>query len=328
MSKVRFVFLSTAAVLLGFLHLSMITDRSSVSEQQFHRFTDALFRTEITSSTLNLHYTLQTPENYGIENYPVTYGQDEDLSLAISAAPSALDYQNLLYQISYDALDFEDQLTYDILALYLENEKNAQAFALYFEPLGATIGIQAQLPVLLAEYPFYRAQDIDTYLELIAQTDQYFSSILEYEKKKSAAGLFMTKENAEAILNQCRTFLSMTDENNFLLTIFNEKIQNCSFLNKEQQAAYIAANKKNVQSHVMPAYQLLLDGMTQLSASGQNPHGLCYFSEGKAYYEYLIRSSVGSYLPIAGIEKRIRSQLSEDLTACRTLLTNTTKLLW
>lgn len=321
MSKVRFVFLSTAAVLLGFLHLSMITDRSFVSEQQFHRFTDALFRTEITSSTLNLHYTLQTPENYGIEHYPVTYGQDEELSLVISAAPSALDYQNLLYQISYDALDSEDQLTYDILALYLENEKNSQAFALYFEPLGATIGIQAQLPVLLAEYPFYREQDIDTYLELIAQTDQYFSSILEYEKKKSAAGLFMTKENAEAILNQCRTFLSMTDENNFLLTIFNEKIQNCSFLNKEQQTAYIAANKKNVHSHVMPAYQLLLDGMAQLSASGQNPHGLCYFPEGKAYYEYLIRASVGSYLPIAGIEKRIRRQLSEDLTACRTLLT-------
>ena len=279
-----------------------------------------MFRTEIVSNTLNMHYTLQNPQEYGIQNYPVTYGNDQPFSLVMSASPSIHDYQHILHNISYQNLNSQDQLTYDILSLYLENEKNSDHFLLYSEPLGAATGIQAQLPVLLAEYAFYNPHDIDIYLKLISQTDQYFSSLLEFEQNKSAAGLFMHSNNAEAILQQCQSFLLIPEEENFLLTIFEEKIQHCDFLSHSEKASYIAQNRASVLNHVMPAYQLLFDGLSALTGTCRNPGGLCHFPQGKSYYEYLIRSTVGSYLPIAGIEKRIRLQLADDLNACRELL--------
>lgn len=320
MSKLKYLFLPAAALLLSGTFLYINGSNTRTFESQFEKFTDTMFQNEITASTLNLHYTLENPEDYGITNPPVTYGNTEQISLVASASPSIDDYRNTLHRIPYNSLSQENQLTYDILSLYLENEKTGENFPLYYEPLGATIGIQAQLPILLAEYVFYSAEDIDTYLELIAQTDAYFSSILEFEKTKSAAGLFMNDTNVQAIISQCDSFLSMTDEDNFLITIFNEKVDSVSFLSEEEKSQYKSRNQTAVTTHVMPAYQLLSDGLTALKGSCKNPNGLCYFPQGKTYYEYLLRCSTGSYLPVAGIEKRIRQQLAEDLTAYRKLL--------
>lgn len=290
------------------------------ASRQFDQFTDSMFQNEVISSTLNLHYTLEHPEKYGITNYPVTYGSTNEISLVSSAAPSIDDYRQVLYGISYDSLSAKNQLTYDILSLYLENEKNGESYDLYYEPLGATIGIQAQLPVLLSEYTFYSEKDIKTYLELIAQTDSYFSSIVEFENKKSASGLFMSDTNAEAIIKQCQSFLSMNLEDNFLITLFNEKIDEMPSLSAAQRTAYKKENLTAVTEHILPAYKLLSESLEHLKGTGTNENGLSYFLQGKAYYEYLIRSSTGSYLPIAGIEKRIRQQLENDLAACRSLL--------
>ena len=50
----------------------------------------------------------------------------------------------------------------------------------YTEYLGVTSGIQAQLPILLAEYNFYSKEDIDTYLELLKLIELEFLLILIY----------------------------------------------------------------------------------------------------------------------------------------------------
>lgn len=306
-------------LLYGTHHYLSVWDAQTTS-RQFRQFTDTMFQKEIISSTLTLHYTLENPENYGIINYPVTYGSTDEISLVSSGSPSIDDYRQILYQIPYDNLSSQNQLTYDILALYLENEKNGETFSLYSEPLGATIGIQAQLPILLSEYTFSSEKDIETYLQLIAQTDSYFSAIAEFEFSKSKAGLFMSDANADAIISQCQSFLSMKPENNFLITLFDEKVDNITSLPEEQRQAYKEQNRSAVEEHILPAYRLLTEQLEKLKGTGVNGNGLCYFPQGKAYYEYLLRSSTGSYLPIAGIEKRIRQQLEKDLSACRSLL--------
>ncbi|MBP3543987.1 MAG: DUF885 domain-containing protein, partial [Lachnospiraceae bacterium] len=80
----------------------------------FDEFTDELFREEISSNTLNLHYTLAYPENYGIKDYDITLGDftiedlenyDEEL-LALKAELEAYDYKSLTTN---------QQLTYDII---------------------------------------------------------------------------------------------------------------------------------------------------------------------------------------------------------------------
>lgn len=61
--------------------LLLLSIRFYADNREFSRFTEKMFRDEITGNTLNLHYTLSDPKACGIESYPVTLG---------SASPKAL----------------------------------------------------------------------------------------------------------------------------------------------------------------------------------------------------------------------------------------------
>ena len=76
-----------------------------------------------------------------------------------------------LDSFSPENLSADQRLTWHILADYLDTALLSQGLELYTEPLAPTIGVQAQLPVLLAEYTFYTKEDIDTYLQLLSQID-------------------------------------------------------------------------------------------------------------------------------------------------------------
>ena len=47
---------------------------SKSENEQFTAFTETLFRQEVSSDTISLHYSLQNPEAYGILDAPVTLG--------------------------------------------------------------------------------------------------------------------------------------------------------------------------------------------------------------------------------------------------------------
>ncbi len=56
-----------------------------------------------------------------------------------------------------------NKLTSDILESYLQSAQQGAGYILYEDPLGEISGIQAPVPVLLAEYPFHDIKDVDTY---------------------------------------------------------------------------------------------------------------------------------------------------------------------
>lgn len=74
------------------------------------------------------------------------------------------------------------------------------------EPLSPNLGIQSQLPVLLAEYTFRTADDIKDYFTLLSSMTGYFDEILEFEKKKAGEGLFMSDTSVDRIIEQCNAF--------------------------------------------------------------------------------------------------------------------------
>lgn len=322
MNKLKFALIPAACFLVGaFCNFgNALTEKKAADT--FHALTETMFRQEIVSNTLNLHFTVENPEVFGISDYPVTFGENEPLSLVLSESmPAYEQYRSALHAIPYEQLSLDDRITYDVLTLALENEKIASAYTLYEEPLGPTIGTQAQLPVLLCEYAFYDTDDIEEYLALITQTDDYFASLIEFETAKSKAGLFMSDANAEAIIKQCRAFVGSNNaEENLLVTVFNERTDDLDFLSDAEKKAYQAQNLSAVADHVLPAYKQLADGLTALKGTGKNANGLSYFPSGKSYYAYLLRRSTGSYLPVDAIERRIRQQLANDLQALQQLL--------
>ncbi|MCC8046670.1 MAG: DUF885 domain-containing protein [Clostridiales bacterium] len=292
-------------------------------EQRFAAFTEDVFRNELSGNTLNQHYLVADPAAYGLKEGEVSIGSAS--AAAIQEAYGRLEnYRAALLEFDYEELSDQRKLTYDVFWNYLETELDASSLALYNEPLGPTLGVQAQLPVLLAEYAFRIKGDIEDYLTLLSQIPDYFESILSFEQDKAEAGLFMSSGCALAVIEQCLDFLSDT-ENHYLIETFDEKIDAVSNLTEDEKIAYKARNKSMLISYVFPAYQALAASLAELEGTGTNEMGLYYYPEGRAYYEYLVKSSVGDERPIEEIEEAIKTQVVSDYAAMQELYTAQTE---
>lgn len=282
----------------------------------FQSFTKEVFCQEVASNTISLHYSLRNPEQYGIRDVPVSFGNmptDSDKVIA-----SLENLQAALEQFSYDKLSVENQLTYDVLDYYLQMaEKNAD-YLLYEEPLGLVSGIQTQLPVLLSEYQFYDKEDVDTYLELMKSTPDYMNALIAFEKEKSAAGLFMADYAADTVISQCTAFMEM-GESNYLISTFVERIKQLN-LSASEQSNYIKKNAQMLQSYVLPAYNKLIAEIQKLKGTGKNEEGLCHLEGGKSYYEQIVEESTGSDRTVPELEDMTRRQIISDLEAMEEVL--------
>ena len=258
----------------------------------FDAYTEQLFLEEIVLNTINLHYTLAYPENFGITEYEPTLGSFDMEELKQSYNAMRL-LKEELEAFNYEELSKDRQFTYDIIMDYIETELSAEDLLLYSEVLGPVTGYQAQLPVLLAEYKFRTVQDIEDYLALVGLVDELFEELVKFEQAKSEAGLFMPDYAADAIIDQCRQFIE-TPEDNYMIDVFETEINAVEGLTEEQKKIYIAQNKALVTTGLVAAYQTLIDGLEALKGTGTNEKGLYYYEEGTRYYEYLVRSLTGS----------------------------------
>lgn len=294
--------------------------------KQFEQYTDELFFTDVQGNALNLHYTLAAPEKLGITDYPVSLGNFD---------PSRISSRTLLWESRKSALEKfpserlsqQNQLTKDILCLAYETELLSGNNYLLEEYLSPSLGVQAQLPILLAEYTFRREQDVQDYIKLLASVDTYFQNILTFEQLKSQNGTFMSDTTVDRITEQCSAFITNPEEN-YLHTVFQEKLKDVPQLTAAKQKAYQKLHMKILQEQVLPAYQALINGLCLLKGSGKNPGGLSGLPGGKAYYEYLLKSSCGIYETVEQIQTRLLKQLQMDMEESENILHKKPELIY
>ncbi len=281
----------------------------------FAQFTDEVFRQWMEEDTIDRHYTVTNPDNFGI--------QHDTAVLRSATEEAAINYYKQLYEIknqleTYQNLSGEEQLIYDVFHSYLETELRAENLYLYEEHLSPLTGVQSQLPIFLCEYAFYSAADVEEYLQVCSKIPQYFKEIASFEKEKSKAGLFMSDVVLDEIVAQCEQFISNT-ENHMLVSAFNEKV-NAMALDDKTKQSYIAQNENAVTKYIIPAYQELVSELKSLKGTGTNAGGLCNFKQGKEYYEYLTAAATGSSLSVEETKKKIITQVYQDLSQAATLL--------
>lgn len=291
---------------------------SQTEDQRFENYTDQLFRQELSGNTLSLHYTLKNPATYNIVNSSVSLGtyQTDTSNLSASLENSL----SLLHSYDKTKLSKRNQATYEILENHLSYSLKSSQYLLYEEPLASLTGAQAQLPILLSEYQFYTKQDVDTYLALLAETPEYFASILDFEEEKAKHGLFMSKPQADAIIDECETFINLQN-NNFLYSSFEQRLQTLN-LPKKEKDAYVEKNVDSIKQYVYPAYEQLMQGLHELKNSGTNSGGLCHLPEGDKYYELLTAIETGSSRSIPELQELTKKHIAEDLASIQKTLSS------
>lgn len=270
--------------------------------ERFDEYTEAIFKEEIAQNTINLHYTLAYPENYGITDYDISLGEFtmEDFE---DSADELEKMKKELERFDRSRLNEEQKLTYDLFMDYVDTELPVADLYLYTELLSPLKGYQSSLPVLLAEYTFRKKQDIEDYLLLLEEIDDVFDNIMVFEKAKADAGLFMPDFAIDGTIEQCEQFIE-DPENNYMIEVFNDKIDAFSGLSEEEKDAYKERNKTLITTEVVDGYRMLIEELSDLKGSGVNDRGLYYYDDGVRYYEYLIRTSVGTDESVEDLQER------------------------
>lgn len=313
------VFVCSLLFFAGFFSVYFYHNTPSfLADASYNKLCREIFRTELSGNSLTLHYTLQNPADYGI------YEQDARLPVYSSegralANAAVSDWLESLSAIDREQLSEKNQYGYTLLMRYLTLQQSLSAYTCYEEPLSPGSGMQQTIPVLFSEYRFQKKKDIDDYLSLLSQIDDYFKGLLAYEQEKSQAGLFMSKASAAALAESCETFLtddSIGSGSHFLVESFVSRLDEFrnsypELLSDRAFDAYCAENSRILSEDVMPAYRMLAKEMTQISESAVRKHparGASGFSEKQRYYALLVQKDTGSYRSMEEIQEMLYTQ--------------------
>lgn len=231
----------------------------------FSDFTNALFCYEATTDSITTAYTLKNPADYDIPVLPAkltsfTYHQyNKDKTEKKNEKLLTL-LSDQLSQYDKSSLSEDEQLTYTLLSRHFDLNKQLAPYAYYEELLGATTGVQANLPVTLGEYPIRNEQDIKTYLSLLSQIPDYFDNVILYEKHRKEIGYttpdFLLNDTLDGINSLIE---GLKQDNNCFAETFDERVTALNSLSDEKVAKYCQQNREYITKYVIPSYEKLRD---------------------------------------------------------------------
>ena len=317
--------LVVAALLLAFSAMTLFLFSFRQDEKRFVNITSRLFVEEMTANTLNMHYSLAFPADYGIYDYEVIlpgYSAEGNKNSQIAAENTLA----ALKAIHMENLSYSDAYLYQLLVRSLENTLKLGSYTYYQEPLSPSSGMQTQLPVLLAEYAFRSKRDVEDYLKLLDQTDDYFASLLTYEQEKAAAGLCMPAFALQEVRLQCDTIVTKEELENgthFLQVTFKERLEelyNQGEITLEEAEKYLMQNNRLLKTVLLPAYINLGDGLILLEDNSTQLSGLSVLPQGKEYYQVLLTTQTGSYRSVEQIQEMLARQFSSVYNSLQQLV--------
>ncbi len=283
----------------------------------FANYTKTVFQETVTSDMITLHSYLEHPETADITDYDVTLGRYDLEQLDETGELS--DTLTKLQSFDYAALSKNQQLTYDALEQLLVTQLEYADLSLFSTQLSTTIGLQVQLPLIFAEYTLSEEKDIVEYLTLLEDTDAFFENLVAYEKIRAEKGYFMEEKLATDIIKQCETFVSSAKDG-FLITTFAERINKIDTLSEETKNEYIKRNQAGVSEHFIRGYQILIDGLKDLSKSNRYTGGLCNYPNGDKYYEYLLKKDIGWSKSVDELNALADSYLQRSISTMQHLM--------
>lgn len=283
-------------------------------DTQFRAFAQNFFLEEVQANPIHLHYTIDDPAAYGID--------ESSLTLPIYQAGSAAEEiyalsrtREALSRIDPDALQAKNRDLYDLLDSYLAAAAGVAAHPYFSEPLSPSSGVPSELPILLAEYRLDDAADVENYLSILTQIPAYFDGLILYEQEKAAAGLFMSDTTADRMISQCTALLdagALESGTHFLETTFSDRLKRLvdqGALSPDAAASYEAQHQRLLTTLIVPAYDHLADALTLLKGQGGELCGLAGKENGRDYYLALLRLRTGSYRSVSEIKRLLAENL-------------------
>ena len=296
--------------------------------RRFEAYCNQVFQSEASANTLSLHYTLAHPENFGLKKLEVTLPtyQAGDWALGQELIQT---YICELEEFCCPKLSEENQYTYSLLLSYFDKLSRLEEYPYYEAPFSPVNGIHSQLPILLTEYTFRSQRDVEDYLSLLSQTDDYLNSLLEYQKDKTKAGLGTDDLSLSLASQQCNSLITeqeLAEGTHFLQTSFEEKLMALhqqGLISEENKNEFEKQNHQLLATVLYPTYQNLSKGLNALQQGNHStPLGLSSYPKGKEYYSCLVGFQTGSSANVTEMKNTLEKLLSTYRITLSKLLTS------
>ena len=264
---------------------------ASRNEQtRFDDYTLNQFLNRSSQDTMTLHFTLSSPDVYGLDEMKQTLGE---LSV------EAFNKQTNELQTAYEELkSFNTSLLtnvqkrdYRIYEDYLELEikqSSNQTFNYLFTP----DGLIHILSTNFLEYRFNSEEDVENYLFLLSDIQRYLNSAMKYTHKQALTGIFISDFILDQTIETCHEFLNKGDMHPLLLS-FEEKISHLN-LNKDKAYQYIDENRRIMNEVVTPVIDSITLQLNEMKGSSQYQRvGMARIPTGREAYALMVQQRTG-----------------------------------
>ena len=280
-------------------------------QEEFDAYTKELFIMEMSEDYVSTRFSLENPEEYGIVFEEATWGEPVSIESIEEDYKLQKEILDKLDTFDYDLLTDEQKLTFDTIQKYIENSYAAKDYYLLEEVFSPMNGIQSQIPVIFSEFDFFDDEDIDDYIHLMETIDEYINPMLEFEKTRAKEGYFLTDTNADTVIEQCQSFIE--GDENCLISIFEDKLDAYS-ITGDKKTEYVKRFETAINENLVPAYENIIETLSDLKGSRKTELGLSEFTDGKEYYELLVRDYTGSEKNVEELIESTEEDLSDTLS--------------
>jgi uncharacterized protein (DUF885 family) len=278
--------------------------------QLWAEFDESFFREYVSSDITTLHQMVKDPAACGIDMSAVEvslghYSREENEKWLVwcrekLAALTAIDRSGLTEQ---------EQMAYDTVKEYLDGEIAGEAFYGYSEPLTAYVGIHVDIPLVFWMYELNTREDVETYLQLLADVPNFMNELLAYEQYRAETlGIFMTESALDDVLQDLTDILNEKDTI-FLLGTFNEAVEKIEGLTADEIKEYEARNRELLVNEFHNAYQSLYDGLEAMRPQCRAPQGAAAAGMGE-FFQYNMKNVCSD----DGDLEETMNQLMEELS--------------
>lgn len=284
-----FLCLALSVILIG---CSTNGTNKITSKKAFDQFVDTLPAQLVDADDAAINTLFTNPKKAGFKE-----------EIAQWTVPSYAKYQKdmkqskrlnqKLHEFDYDSLSMNQQLTYDVLAdQFADYDLNDKAaFYLANNPLGYYQGSVSESLLTFIQYHLNNKNDIDSYINLLNTSHDYFNDLFKFEKERQKVGYGLTqneiKKEKQAIDEIVVADLSS------LSTSFNQKIDQVTFVDDEAKTTYKQQVAELVETKFRKGLKDLATNLGNLKAKDYGNGSLANYKYGKDYFAYLVYQYTG-----------------------------------
>jgi uncharacterized protein (DUF885 family) len=215
----------------------------------------------------------------------VSPAQEEKLARMVRADLATL------HEYDRASLSPSQQLSYDVLDWFLQDQVQGQRWLYYDYPVNQLFGVQSSTPDFMVQiHPIRDERDVRNYIRRLTAFQRKFEQLLDGLRLRESKGIVPPKFVIERVLAEMRAFIAVPARENILYTNLRDKLAKLGAVPAAQRTRLLNEAQAAIASHVYPAYVSLIRFFEVLQAKVTDNYGVWKLPDGDGYYDYLIRS--------------------------------------